>query len=651
MTRRADLAAWLPGAFLILVLPLVFALYRPGLGGPLILDDIPNVLEPLRALDHRQATVGDVIAGNESGPLGRPVAMLSFVADWLASGTDVVRLKYTNLMVHLLCGTLVFWLTGRLLGAPGVSGPGRTWWMALWVAVAWLCAPLLASTVLYVIQRMAQLAALFLLAGLLCYVMGRQHLAGEQPRLGMALILAGFAVFWPLAALSKENGLLFPLLALVVETFVFRFRGTVATRRFLLVLFALTVLVPGVVALVTMVARPQWFFGGYVDRGFGPGERLLTESRALMAYMFQLLVPRGNRMGVYQDDYLVSTGLLSPASTSVSLIAWGALLVLAYRLRGGPYRLVFFGLAFYLAGHALESSVFSLEPYFEHRNYLPSIGIYIAMVLAVDRVMDHMPQLKRALVLFMVVLPATYAVATYNRAQSWKDLPTFMLTAAETHPNSPRMHSELAAFLAKRGDLEGANAHLTRVAEISPRDAAGVALQRFWLYCEIGVSPGPELYQALEQDLAWERRVYVATSFRRLTTDILAGRCPGLDLLRFTQEVQAWLSREPGEADQVARWVVEVYLGKLLASRGDYQGGIRHLRAAWDAQPSRLEAGMLLARYQIRAGDIVGARATVAEMRANDHGQNDVLTAAIPQLEAYLDREQSQAVTQAARGQ
>ena len=116
--------------------------------------------------------------------------------------------------------------------------------MALWVALAWLCAPLLASTVLYVIQRMAQLATLFLLAGLLCYVMGRQRQVGGQPRRGLALLLGGFVVFWPLAVLSKENGLLFPLLALVVETFVFRFRGTVATRRFLFGLFALTVLVP-----------------------------------------------------------------------------------------------------------------------------------------------------------------------------------------------------------------------------------------------------------------------------------------------------------------------------------------------------------------------------------------------------------------------
>ena len=42
------------------------------------------------------------------------------------------------------------------------------------VCAAWLLAPMLVSTVLYVTQRMAQLAALFTLAGLLAFTVGRR---------------------------------------------------------------------------------------------------------------------------------------------------------------------------------------------------------------------------------------------------------------------------------------------------------------------------------------------------------------------------------------------------------------------------------------------------------------------------------------------
>ena len=94
--------------------------------------------------------------------------------NWLTTGDGVWPLKLTNLVIHLLCGVLVFLLSNKLLAGPVASlGRGRPW-VALWIAACWLLAPMLVSTVLYVTQRMAALATLFSLAALLFYVHGRE---------------------------------------------------------------------------------------------------------------------------------------------------------------------------------------------------------------------------------------------------------------------------------------------------------------------------------------------------------------------------------------------------------------------------------------------------------------------------------------------
>ncbi len=160
-------ATWLPGVLAWGLLMLTAAVYWPGLQGPVLLDDIAN-LESLIDMQSGALAWHEVLGGFEVR--GRPITMLSFVANWLTSAGEIWALKYTNLMIHLLCGALLFWLAGRLLAEPRAGVAPQRWWLALLVAALWLLAPMLVSTVLYVVQRMAQLATLFVLAGVLCYV-------------------------------------------------------------------------------------------------------------------------------------------------------------------------------------------------------------------------------------------------------------------------------------------------------------------------------------------------------------------------------------------------------------------------------------------------------------------------------------------------
>lgn len=200
------------------MLLLTAALYYPGLGGPLLLDD-RQALEPLAAVESGEWGWRRFVFDNEAGRFQRPISKLSFVADWALFGDDVRAFKRTNVALHLVCGLLVFELA-ICLAARRFSDPERAARIALFVAAAWLLTPIMVSTVLYVVQRMAQLAALFTFAGLLCYARGR-GIAESHPARSTVLVALCFSVFWPLAIASKENGAVLPLLAALVELYFF----------------------------------------------------------------------------------------------------------------------------------------------------------------------------------------------------------------------------------------------------------------------------------------------------------------------------------------------------------------------------------------------------------------------------------------------
>ena len=105
-----------PAPIIVLAaLVVTWFVYLPGLGGPLLLDDRPQLGV---LLDSADLGAGELLADyavSTSGPRGRPVAMVSFIADTLAFGNDTWWWKHTNVVIHLLAGLLVFALQVLLI--------------------------------------------------------------------------------------------------------------------------------------------------------------------------------------------------------------------------------------------------------------------------------------------------------------------------------------------------------------------------------------------------------------------------------------------------------------------------------------------------------------------------------------------------------
>ena len=171
MPRTSHLLAALVG--LVLLTGLV---YWAGLSGPFLFDDTTNILQndTLRLGSLAPSELWRAAWSLESGPLKRPLAYLSFALDYYVAGSfDAFAFKATNLVIHLLNSLLVAALAWRLGAGALADQPGRRRGFALLAAAIFALHPLALSPVLYVVQRMASLSTLFVLASVLCLLRAR----------------------------------------------------------------------------------------------------------------------------------------------------------------------------------------------------------------------------------------------------------------------------------------------------------------------------------------------------------------------------------------------------------------------------------------------------------------------------------------------
>lgn len=439
-------------AFVCLTMALVatYLVYQRGLSGPFLFDDGPNIVQNANLVIHdlKPETLKQAAFSGHSGPLLRPLSMMSFAANYYATGLEPYYFKLTNLVIHLVNGVGVFILTWLLLSfyrkrfEPGLS-LAHSQWISLAVAAAWLLHPFNLTSVLYVVQRMTSLSALFSIWGLALFLWGRTRL--YEGRKGLLPMLTGLLLFTPLAVLSKENGVLLPLFMLLAEVTLFSFHAEKpSVRRFLIGFYTLSVAIPAAIALSYLAMHSEWLLAGYKTRDFTLTERLMTEARVVWFYIGQILLPSTAQMGLYHDDIAISRGWFQPISTVFAIVGVMALLGLSFLARKKA-PIIAFGVLFFLSGHLLESTIWPLEIAHEHRNYLPIYGILQVLFFYVLYPLRYVNYL-RLRQMFAVLLIGLLAFNTFARASKWANLNDLFQAEVDHHPDSALANGEMGAI-------------------------------------------------------------------------------------------------------------------------------------------------------------------------------------------------------------
>lgn len=371
-----------PFYYSIAVLGFVFfcwLILSNGVHDQQILDDHHNLASIERiSQSPNPDTVKSVILGNKSGPLGRPIVMATFVLD--ANGVwplKIPRFVRTNILLHIITGLLLLWFSLLLLKTIGKSN-NQSLALAMVIASIWVMHPMLVSSYLYVVQRMTVLAGLFCLASLITYLKLRHHFYSNSP---IRLLLATLLLLIPvsLALLSKENSISVISLIALTEILIIsqlNLKIDFARKCFL-----------GLALISTSLLLLVWYFnnsGEYIFaqqfRDFNAYERQLTQTRVFFDNLYSALIPQRIGTGVFQNDIVISRSILSPATTLYSVIALISLIFLVLRyFKKIPF--LSFAIAWFFLAHFLEGSIIPLELKYEHRNYLPLMGLIIGIVL------------------------------------------------------------------------------------------------------------------------------------------------------------------------------------------------------------------------------------------------------------------------------
>ena len=111
-----------------------------------------------------------------------------------------------------------------------------------------------------------------------------------------------------------------------------------------------------------------------------------------------------------------------------------------------------FGIFFYFLSHTLESTFIPLELAFEHRNYIGTIGLSMAVVSVFTHFLVK-PDFKTIKSICAVLTLALLSFQTYSRSVEWSDDLVLNSLAVENNPSSERAKLSLAISLLNRSKL------------------------------------------------------------------------------------------------------------------------------------------------------------------------------------------------------
>jgi tetratricopeptide (TPR) repeat protein len=396
---------------------------------------------------------------SRSDNLFRPVACLTFGLNWYFGNGGVAGFHMVNLGIHILTAVFLFFAILNLYQSPRLRGhsDNRIFFIALLASAFWALNPVQTQGVTYIVQRMAAMAAMFYVMAIYCYLKGRISTVISRQKLYFAFCLVCFF----LALGSKENSITLPLSLFLLEIIFFQNLDNPKTRKKIILSAAIIsfLLILSALIYFTLGDGSTLLNNGYSKRSFALSQRLMTESRIVILYIFQLFYPNPLHLSI-EHDIQISTSFFQPWTTVAALCLIITLIVLALAgIRKRP--VIGFAVLFFFLNHIIESSFLPLELIFEHRNYLPSLFFFWPIAVGLIKLNGYyrikQPSTSRVVGGFIVVLVVLLAASTYIRNMAWATEKTLWEDAMQKAPGRARPAYNLAKYYyVRQGRLDEA---------------------------------------------------------------------------------------------------------------------------------------------------------------------------------------------------
>lgn len=458
------------------ILIVTWFLYKAGLNGGFIFDDYNNLnklngFQNEITLEKLQRYLGE----SSAGPLKRPISVFSFLIDAQSWPAKPYSFKRTNLIIHLINGSLLFLLLVTLFKYKNFS-VNKSLYIAGFSAFMWLAHPFLVSTTLYIVQRMAMLPLMFMLLGFAIYLTARKKYQVSHGAKGHLLLFLSVYLMTFLAVLSKENGIVFIWLVALFEVFIVQWylQFKLLSKNMSLWLLKL----PSIAVVALFIIQIPGFINGYDIREFSMTERLLTQGRAVSKYIYHLLLPGYFTDGVFTDGFKHSTGLLKPISTLFSWVFVLGLLFIAWFKRKTWVWFSFVVFFFFIA-QIIESTIVPLELYYEHRVYVASVFLPVALVMMVLKLSEN----SKVFLIIPVLISLLIAGMTYMRTDIWSNNLQYHHLTMNKYPESVRAITSTASLYESLGLIGDAVSMLEEGS--TKHDNLELTFNKVALYCHL----------------------------------------------------------------------------------------------------------------------------------------------------------------------
>lgn len=460
------------GQLLRVIQPLVagllaFTLYLNTLHGPFLFDDWTYIAEnPLiRDFGHflhpgtlqahlTQKGINLPYADLFDSFVRRPLTYLTFALNYRLHGLDNFGYNLCNSLIHVAATLLVYLFTTLLVERlPGGIDPRRSA-IPFLTTLLFACHPVQTQAVSYTNQRFASLAAMFFLLSLTTYLLSRRAASPAKRRAwyGTAILAAVCGM------LSKENVFTLPVMLLLSDSLGSRERFRHRLPR-LAPFLATLAIIPLAIALNGSADSVLTSPAGASPQPVPHLTYLFTQCRVLVTYLRLLVLPVNQQLDYDYPlyDSLFAPPVLAAALFLLALIAAGIFALCRGLKEERPLlTLGGFGIVWFFVTLSMESALVPLDDViFEHRLYLPVVGIFLAVSAAGVRLYGACAigrVRQTAAIAMAVAIIALLSVATVRRNSLWADAVSFSEDSVAKSPRKERVMIHLGDTYLRTGE-------------------------------------------------------------------------------------------------------------------------------------------------------------------------------------------------------
>jgi len=375
--------------------------------------------------------------------------------------------------------------------------------------------------------------------------------------------------------------------------------------------------------IYTLVNYQHYFIDSYQVRNFNLFERVLTETRVLTEYIRLIIMPDVTNMGIFQDTFEISTSIISPFSTLFSLFIIIGLLITAFISRN-KLPLFTLGVFWFFIGHLLESTVFSLELLFLHRNYVPAVGIFFIMMEGMLFVYRRNKSLAYFTVLILLII---FIMCSRLLAWQWSNNLNYLLSNSTQHTGSLRANQWsgkvflLKALQLREGKdqdslLEESRKYNAMVKLQKPNDIS-VEFSSLRTYLLLVKKPPKQLVDAIIQNIQFSDILY----FELSTIELLSNCTLDGDCLISSTEYRNILEgclKNKNVRGAYRSFLLNRYALYFHRIENDVQKAIEIQNQAIEIAPSLLDNYIKLVGYYMEIGDISGMERSIEGLKKYD---------------------------------